>query len=230
MGAPLQIEPAGFATQRPAMSGAEPCAGSKSAGWRPVGSRLALGADPMPPRGGASRRRLIAVAEASLRRLGTECLDLYQLHRPDPAVPMLETLQALDDLVRAGMTRHVGHSTLAAWQMVDAWWISWTEHLVRPVSVQLPFNLLRREVALEALPACRAKRARAGAALATHRRLPCRQVPAGRCANGWEVVLEPRCPRDPDSVKLRHLGTPSRLFGGQRPLADRTRDRLTAQP
>src|SRR5690606_837520 len=67
-----------------------------------------------------SRRYLVKAAEASLRRLGTEYIDLYQLHRPDPDTPIEETLSALDDLVRSGKVRYIGHSNFAGWQIAEA--------------------------------------------------------------------------------------------------------------
>lgn len=67
-----------------------------------------------------SRRYITTAVEASLRRLGTDRIDLYQLHTPDPLTPVEETLDALDDLVRAGKVRYIGHSNLAGWQIADA--------------------------------------------------------------------------------------------------------------
>src|SRR5579872_4938707 len=75
---------------------------------------------------GASRRTIIAGVEASLRRLNTDWIDLYQQHQPDPLTPIEETLRAFDDLVRAGKVRHIGCSNMRAWQVVDAHWISRT--------------------------------------------------------------------------------------------------------
>src|SRR5690606_36313347 len=103
-------------------------------------------------RGG--RRYLMRAVEASLRRLNTDWIDLYQLHWPDPATPIEETLAALDDLVRSGKVRYVGHSNLAAWQAADADWIARTRGLTRLISAQNQYNLLHREVEAELLPAC----------------------------------------------------------------------------
>ena len=69
-----------------------------------------------------SRRYVVRAVEASLRRLGTDHIDLYQLHEPDPDTPIDETLAALDDLVRAGKVRYLGHSNFAGWQIADADW------------------------------------------------------------------------------------------------------------
>jgi aryl-alcohol dehydrogenase-like predicted oxidoreductase len=100
------------------------------------------------------RRYLAQAVEASLRRLGTDQIDLYQLHWPDPDTPIEETLSALDDLVRAGKVRYVGHSNLAGWQVADAAWIARTRGLAPFVSAQNHYNLLHREVEAELVPAC----------------------------------------------------------------------------
>jgi aryl-alcohol dehydrogenase-like predicted oxidoreductase len=102
-------------------------------------------------RGG--RRYIVRAAEASLRRLGMDYIDLYQLHRPDPQTPMDETLAALDDLVRAGKVRYIGHSNLAGWQAADAAWIAKTRHLTPFVSAQNRYSLLDRSVEADLVPA-----------------------------------------------------------------------------
>jgi aryl-alcohol dehydrogenase-like predicted oxidoreductase len=94
--------------------------------------------------------------EGSLRRLATDVIDLYQIHFPDPATPIEETLRGLDDLVTAGKVRYIGYSNFAAWQLVDAQWTARTEHFARPISIQTAFNLLRRQAEAEILPAARA--------------------------------------------------------------------------
>jgi 1-deoxyxylulose-5-phosphate synthase len=98
----------------------------------------------------------MTAVEGSLRRLRTDWIDLYQVHSPDPATPVEETLRALDDLVRAGKVRYVGTSNFAAWQIVEVHWTARAEGLSRPVSVQHHYNLIRREVQAEILPAARA--------------------------------------------------------------------------
>ena len=103
-------------------------------------------------RGG--RRYIMRAVEASLRRLGTDWIDLYQLHWPDPATPIEETLAALDDLVRAGKVRYIGHSNLSAWQAADADWIARDRRLTRFISAQNQYSLLHREVEAELIPAC----------------------------------------------------------------------------
>ena len=85
---------------------------------------------------GGSRRWVMTAVEASLRRLRTDYIDLYQLHEPDPGTPILETLEALDDLVTQGKVRYVGHSNMDGWQLADADWTARTSHLARPISSQ----------------------------------------------------------------------------------------------
>ena len=83
---------------------------------------------------GAARGYVVKAVEDSLRRLRTDYIDLYQLHKTDPRTPVEETLRALDDLLRAGKIRYVGCSNFAAWQLADAAWIARTHHLVPFVS------------------------------------------------------------------------------------------------
>ncbi|WP_229783864.1 aldo/keto reductase [Pilimelia anulata] len=101
-----------------------------------------------------ARRYVVRAVEGSLRRLGTEHIDLYQLHEPDPATPVEETLAALDDLVRAGKVRYVGHSNFAAWQLADAAWTARERGSSPFISAQDHYNLLHREVEAELIPAC----------------------------------------------------------------------------
>lgn len=103
---------------------------------------------------GGSRRYVVSAVEASLKRLGTDRIDLYQMHRPDPETPIDETLRALDDLVRDGKVLYLGNSNFSGWQIADADWISRTGHLERFVSAQNNYSLLERNVEREVLPAC----------------------------------------------------------------------------
>lgn len=105
-----------------------------------------------PNEQGVSRRHIISQVEASLKRLQTDYLDLYQVHRPRPEVAIDETLRALDDLVRAGKVRYIGTTTFAAWQVVEALWASEKHHLNRFVSEQPPYNLLDRRIERELVP------------------------------------------------------------------------------
>lgn len=103
---------------------------------------------------GGSRRYIMQAVEASLKRLGTDHIDLYQMHRPDPDTPIEETLAALDDLVKAGKVRYLGNSNFTGWQIADADWISRTTNRERFVSAQNLYSLLERGSAREVLPAC----------------------------------------------------------------------------
>jgi aryl-alcohol dehydrogenase-like predicted oxidoreductase len=109
-------------------------------------------ADDDPNAFGNSRRHVIEQCDASLRRLGTDWIDLYQVHRPQPEVPIDETLRALDDLVRAGKVRYIGSSTFAAWQVVEALYVARELGLNRFVSEQPPYNLLDRRIERELIP------------------------------------------------------------------------------
>ncbi|WP_367115102.1 aldo/keto reductase [Actinophytocola sp.] len=101
-----------------------------------------------------SRRYVKRAVEASLRRLGTDWIDLYQLHRADPNTPIEETLGALDDLVRDGLIRYAGVCNLAGWQVADAAWIARTHNLSAPVAAENHYSLLEREAERDVLPAC----------------------------------------------------------------------------
>src|SRR3954468_2163055 len=103
---------------------------------------------------GLSRHHVIRGAEASLRRLGTDYIDLYQVHEWDGHTPLEETLTALDDLVRSGKVRYVGCSNYAAWQMMKALGISDARHLERFASNQLYYSLQARDIETEIVPAC----------------------------------------------------------------------------
>jgi aryl-alcohol dehydrogenase-like predicted oxidoreductase len=107
-----------------------------------------------PDKQGGSRRYIMEAVEASLKRLQTDYIDLYQMHRPDPDTPIEETLSALDDLVTQGKVRYVGNSNYAGWQIADAEWTARTEHLNRFVSAQNNYSLLERNVEHEVSPAC----------------------------------------------------------------------------
>jgi aryl-alcohol dehydrogenase-like predicted oxidoreductase len=105
---------------------------------------------------GASRRYIVAEVEASLKRLQTDWIDLYQQHQPDPLTPIEETLRALDDLVRQGKVRYLGCSTLSAWQVVEAEWTSRYHGLDRFVSCQEEYSLLARRLDDEMMPVLQA--------------------------------------------------------------------------
>ncbi|MFW5684379.1 MAG: aldo/keto reductase [Spirochaetota bacterium] len=112
-------------------------------------------ADDDPNAQGNSRRHIIDQCEASLKRLGVDHVDLYQIHRPDSSVPIDETLRALDDLVRSGKVRYIGTSTYSAWQSVEALWAARELGLNRFVSEQPPYNIADRRIERELLPMAR---------------------------------------------------------------------------
>jgi aryl-alcohol dehydrogenase-like predicted oxidoreductase len=103
---------------------------------------------------GNSRRWLVRECEDSLRRLGTDYIDLYQIHRPDPSADVDETLGALTDLIRAGKIRYAGSSTFPASQIVAAQWVAQRRNRERFVTEQPPYSMLVRGIESEVLPAC----------------------------------------------------------------------------
>jgi aryl-alcohol dehydrogenase-like predicted oxidoreductase len=103
---------------------------------------------------GLSRKHIVEGCEASLRRLQTDYIDLYQVHSWDPEAPLEETLRALDDLVRDGKVRYVGCSNFTAWQLTWALWIADRRGYAPFVSVQPEYNMFERSVEAELLPAC----------------------------------------------------------------------------
>jgi aryl-alcohol dehydrogenase-like predicted oxidoreductase len=119
-----------------------------------VATKFGLPMDESGAREGASCAYIVRAAEDSLRRLGTDWIDLYQLHAPDRATPIEETLRALDDLVKAGKVRHVGCSNFAAWGMVDANWHAKQIGAPGFVSIQNEYSLVTREPDREVIPAC----------------------------------------------------------------------------
>jgi len=104
---------------------------------------------------GASRKYLMDAVDDCLRRLDTDYIDLYQMHRWDDRTPIEETLRALEDMVRAGKVRYIGCSNYTGWQVVEAAWVAKTEHLTPFISAQNQYNLLERNVERELVPACR---------------------------------------------------------------------------
>jgi aryl-alcohol dehydrogenase-like predicted oxidoreductase len=124
-------------------------------------------AGPGPNERGLSRKTIQEQVEKSLRRLGTDVIDLYQIHRPDPSTPIEETLSTLNDLVRQGKVRYIGLSTnhyagpglwekrFSAWEVVETLWISERRGWERFVSLQPPYSMLRRVMELEHFPMTR---------------------------------------------------------------------------
>ena len=113
---------------------------------------------PQPPRPpnteGLSRKRLFHAVDASLKRLGTDYIDLYQIHRLDPATPIEETMEALHDIVKSGRVRYLGASSMFAWQFAKAQQVARDNHWTRFVSMQNHYNLIYREEEREMIPLC----------------------------------------------------------------------------
>ena len=109
---------------------------------------------PGPNDQGNSRVHILREVENSLRRLQTDYIDLYQMHRPDPDTPIEETLDALDSLVRSGKVRYIGTSTFPAWQLVESYWVSDRNHLARFECEQPPYSIFVREIERDVLPVC----------------------------------------------------------------------------
>ncbi|MFC2072840.1 aldo/keto reductase [Chloroflexota bacterium] len=105
---------------------------------------------------GGSRHYIMKAVEASLKRLQTDYVDLYQMHRPDATTPIEETLRALDDLVRAGKVRYIGCSNFASWQLCEALWTSRVNNLQSFVTLQTRYSYLDRQIETELVPCCQA--------------------------------------------------------------------------
>ena len=104
---------------------------------------------------GGSRHYIERALAASLRRLGTDYIDVYQMHQPDADTPIEETLETLTDLVHRGVVRYIGHSNFSGWQIADADWAARSKGLARFVSAQNEWSLLQRKAEAEIMPACR---------------------------------------------------------------------------
>ena len=104
---------------------------------------------------GGSRHYIEKAVERSLKRLGTDYIDVYQMHQPDAETPIEETLDALSDLVHRGVVRYIGHSNFSGWQIADADWAARSKGYVRFVSAQNEWSLLERKIEPEIMPACR---------------------------------------------------------------------------
>ena len=150
---------------------------------------------------GNSRLHILRACEASLRRLGTDYIDLYQVHRPSPEIPADETLGALTDLVRAGKVRYIGCSTHPAWMVMEALAVSERLGLARYVSEQPPYNLLDRRIENELIPLAQRLRPRHPAVGAARPGRAGRALPGGRPAAR-------RFARDPSARTGEHLRGP----------------------
>ena len=152
--------------------------------------------DEDPNQFGNTRRWIVQEVENSLRRLGTDWIDLYQIHRPEIDTDIDETLGALTDLVRAGKVRYIGSSTFPPGQIVEAQWVAQRRGRERFVCEQPPYSLLHRAVEAEVLPVCEQVR---------HGRDPlepaCRRLAVGQVRQGRRVArLQPS--RADDSFAL----------------------------
>jgi aryl-alcohol dehydrogenase-like predicted oxidoreductase len=128
---------------------------------------------------GLSRKAIFAEIDASLKRLGTDFVDLYQIHRWDPSVPIEETLEALNDVVRAGKALHIGASSMFAWQFAKALHVSERHGWARFQTMQNYVNLLYREEEREMLPLCRDE----GIAV-----IPWSPLARGRLTRDWDAA------------------------------------------
>jgi aryl-alcohol dehydrogenase-like predicted oxidoreductase len=117
-----------------------------------LATKLGVPMDDDPNHRGGSRRWVMEEVENSLRRLGTDWIDLYQLHRPDPATDIEETLSALTELVQQGKVRYIGSSSFSAGQIADAQWVAKEQRLERFRTEQPPYSLLTRLIELDVLP------------------------------------------------------------------------------
>jgi aryl-alcohol dehydrogenase (NADP+) len=119
-----------------------------------IATKVFMRMRPGPNGGGLSRAHIMSAIDASLRRLGTDYVDLYQIHRWDPTVPIEETMEALHDLVRDGKVRYIGASSMYAWQFAKAQYTADLHGWTRFVSMQDHYNLLNREEEREMHPFC----------------------------------------------------------------------------
>jgi aryl-alcohol dehydrogenase-like predicted oxidoreductase len=145
-----------------------------------------------PNGGGLSRKAIFTAIDASLRRLGTDYVDLYQIHRWDPTTPIEETLEALHDVVKAGKARYLGASSMYAWQFAKALHLARANRWTPFVSMQNFYNLLYREEEREMLPLCADERIAV---------LPWSPLARGRLARPWDTET-PRIKTDTYGNKL----------------------------
>jgi aryl-alcohol dehydrogenase-like predicted oxidoreductase len=161
---------------------------------------------PGPNGSGLSRKAILSEIDASLKRLGTDYIDLYIVHRWDYKTPIEETMEALNDVVRAGKARYLGASAMFAWQFQKALYTAESHGWTRFVSMQNHLNLLYREEEREMLPLCRDQRI----ALT-----PYSPLAAGRLARGWS---EPTTRQDTDKIAKAKY---DKTADADRPIVDR---------
>jgi aryl-alcohol dehydrogenase-like predicted oxidoreductase len=148
---------------------------------------------------GGSRRYIMEAVEASLRRLKTDWIDLYQIHNPDPETPIEETLRALSDLVTQGKVRYIGHSNFSAWQMVEADRCASQTGCVPFISSQLEYSLLNRDLERESLPTLSAY----GVGLLPYLPLAAGML-TGRYRHGDTIAAGARISRSKKAARYRH--------------------------
>jgi len=119
-----------------------------------LATKVGMEMGPNPTDAGLSRKHIMHGVEESLRRLGTDYIDLYYVHRPDYSTPVEVTLRALDDLVHQGKVRHIACSNFRAFQLCKALWASDAHNMARFDAIQPPYNLLTRDIEYELLPLC----------------------------------------------------------------------------
>ena len=150
---------------------------------------------PGPNGRGLSRKAIFAGIDGSLRRLRTDYVDLYQIHRWDDHTPIEETLEALHDIVKAGKARYIGASSMFAWQLCKALYLADQHGWTRFISMQPHYNLMNREEEREMLPLCRAERVGI---------LPWSPLARGRLARPWMAAST--------TDRVRHDKTAARLY------------------
>ncbi len=155
---------------------------------------------PDPNGRGLSRKAIMSAIDASLKRLGTDYVDLYQIHRWDNEVPIEETLEALHDVVKAGKALYLGASSMYAWQFTKALNLAENRGLTRFVSMQNHYNLLYREEEREMIPLCQAE----GIGM-----IPWSPLARGRLARPWDMRSESQAP-SPTSSARRFTPGPNR--------------------
>src|SRR3954469_10184628 len=143
---------------------------------------------------GGSRRWIVRAVEGSLRRLGTDWIDLYQVHRPEPGVDVEETLGALTDLVRQGKVRYIGSSSSSAGEIVESQWAARERNLERFRTEQPPYSLLTRQIELDVLPTAQ----RHGMGTLTYQPLA-----GGWLSGKWRARRAPRAPMRLNVVPAR---------------------------
>ncbi len=150
---------------------------------------------PGPKGGGLSRAAILTAVDDSLRRLGTDYIDLYQIHRWDPEVPIEETMQTLDDIVRAGKARYIGASSMSAWQFAQAQYVADLGGWTRFVSMQDQYSLLMREEEREMHPFCLDQ----GVGV-----IPWSPLARGRLTRDWDAAGTTRAASDEVTRRLYH--------------------------